>query len=213
MNLVSAWQNFYVIVGSSGGRWWGFSSSLMALIASMRRHADPESIGAFGMPTVAHFGAALTISAIMSAPWPSLLGASVMLAACGLGGLTYSAVVVRRAHRQRGYRPIAEDWLWYAVLPCGVYVALTSASVTVPSGREVTPRCRLNGICRAMSGGKSHSETRWLLIVPALPNPHPNGKALLGLPEALQRHLWVADHLDVQRAKSDADRVGRLPLP
>src|SRR4051794_20195244 len=114
MNLVSAWQNFYVIVGSSGGALIGIQFVVIALIASTRKHADPESIGAFGTPTVAHFGAALTVSAIMSAPWPSLLAASVALAACGVGGLAYATVVVRRARRQRGYRPVAEDWLWYA---------------------------------------------------------------------------------------------------
>jgi len=53
----------------------------------------------------------------MSAPWPSLFPTSVALAMCGLGGLAYGAIVVRRARRQTDYRPVWEDWFWYAQLP------------------------------------------------------------------------------------------------
>ena len=43
---------------------------------------------------------------------------------CGLGGLAYGAVVIRRARRQTTYKPVWQDWLWYALLPCSVYAAL-----------------------------------------------------------------------------------------
>ena len=65
----------------------------------------------------------------MSAPWPSLFPATVALVTCGFGGLAYSVVVIRRARRQTGYRPVWEDWLWYATLPCSAYVALSLAAV------------------------------------------------------------------------------------
>jgi len=44
---------------------------------------------------------------------------------CGLGGLAYGAIVVHCARRQTDYEPVWEDWLWYAVLPCVSYAALT----------------------------------------------------------------------------------------
>ncbi len=63
------------------------------------------------------------------APWPSLFPASVTLALCGLGGLAYCAVVIQRARGQSGYKPVWEDWLWFSILPCGVYAALALAAL------------------------------------------------------------------------------------
>ena len=128
MNLVSAWQNFYVIVGSSGGALVGIQFVVIALIASVRKQADLDSIGAFGTPTVVNFGGALTISAIMSAPWPSLFAVALALGACGLAGFVYALIVFRRARRQKDYQPVGEDWLWYVIFPCGLYVALVCAA-------------------------------------------------------------------------------------
>jgi uncharacterized membrane protein len=38
-------------------------------------------------------------------------------------------VVVRRARRQTGYRPVLEDWIWHGTLPIVAYTALTIASL------------------------------------------------------------------------------------
>lgn len=130
-SLLSAWENFYVIVGSSGAALIGIQFVVIALIADMRQRPTADVIGAFGTPTVVHFGGALLISAILSAPWPSLLPASVALAACGLGGLAYLAIAIRRARRQTTYRPVLEDWIWYMILPLSVYAALALAALVL----------------------------------------------------------------------------------
>src|SRR5256714_7880159 len=125
-SAVSAWESFYVIVGSSGGALIGLQFVVITLMAERYQRGVPTgSLRAFGTPTVVHFGGALLISAIMSAPWTSLVPLSIALGMCGLAGLTYAAVVVRRARRQTDYKPVGEDWIWYAVLPCASYAALT----------------------------------------------------------------------------------------
>jgi len=48
---------------------------------------------------------------------------------CGLGGLGYVGVVVPRVRRQTRYKPVWEDWLWYAILPWGLYAALAMAAL------------------------------------------------------------------------------------
>jgi hypothetical protein len=126
---VVKWGNFYVILGSSAAALIGVQFVVVALIANMRRRITAETIGAFGTPTVVHLGGALLVSAIMSAPWPSLFPASVALAMCGLGGLGYGAIVIHRARHQTGYEPVWEDWLWYAILPCSIYAALALAAL------------------------------------------------------------------------------------
>src|SRR4051812_46637694 len=99
------WQNFYVIVGPSGAALIGIQFVVVTLIANRRTRPTAESVNAFATPTVVHLGVTLLVSALMSAPWPSFFPASVVLAMCGLGGLGYVAVVVRRALRQTRYMP------------------------------------------------------------------------------------------------------------
>jgi len=91
------------------------------------------ALSAFGTPTVVHFTGALALSAIMSAPWPSLGLLAVTLGACGIGGLVYAAIVIRRARRQTDYKPVLEDWIFYAVLPCCTYAALTANAFVLRS--------------------------------------------------------------------------------
>jgi hypothetical protein len=122
---LAAWENFYVIVGSSGAALIGIQFVVIALAADLRPRPTAESISAFGTPTVVHFASALLVSAIMSVPWPSLFPASIALAICGFGGLAYSVLVTHRARRQTYYKPVWDDWLWYALFPCSVYAALT----------------------------------------------------------------------------------------
>jgi hypothetical protein len=133
MGPLSPWENFYVIVGSAGAALIGVQFVVVALVANFRRPTTAEAVAAFGTPTVVHLGSALVISAIMSAPWPSLFAVSIALALCGLAGLTYGAIVIRRAHRQTAYQPVWEDWLWHAILPCSVYATFTVAAVIVPA--------------------------------------------------------------------------------
>ncbi len=127
------WENFYVIVGSAGAALVGLQFVVMTLIAGMRTRATSDSVSAFGTPTVFHFASALVVSAVMSAPWPSLFSTSVALGICGLWGLAYGAIVFRRALRQTDYEPVWEDWLWYTLLPCSAYAALALAALSLRS--------------------------------------------------------------------------------
>jgi hypothetical protein len=130
MSALTSWESFYVIVGSSGGALIGLQFVVITLIASRRDLARAGAMSAFGTPTVVHLAGALLVSAIMSAPWTSLRILSIVLLMCGVGGLAYGVIVVRRARRQTDYEPVGEDWIWHAVLPLVTYAALTlSAAV------------------------------------------------------------------------------------
>ena len=77
---------------------------------------------------MAHLGGTLIISAIMSAPWPPV-PVVVALTILGVAGVGYVVIVIRRVRRQAGYEPDLEDWLWYAIVPCGLYIALVVAGL------------------------------------------------------------------------------------
>jgi hypothetical protein len=134
---LTAWQNFYVIVGSSAGALIGLQFVVMALVGKTRKQTETEAINAYGTPTVVHFSAVLAVSAIMSSPWPSPVGPSVALALCGIGGLVYAAITVRRTRRQTHYKPEFEDWLWYAIIPATLYAALALAGLLLRSSIEI----------------------------------------------------------------------------
>lgn len=127
-----AWESFYVIVGSSGAALTGLQFVVIALIAESQARTSARQIDAFGTPTIVHFCAVLLVSAILSAPWLSLSNAGIALGACGLTGVVYGVIVVLRARRQTGYRPVFEDWLWHAVLPLIAYALLLVGAIMLP---------------------------------------------------------------------------------
>ncbi len=131
--LLSAWQNFYVIVGSASAALTGLMFVVVTLIASRGRQRSGEATGAFATPNVVHFCAALLIAAILSMPWPALWNAGLLLGICGLAGVIYSIVIIRRARRQNDYQPVLEDWLWHTIFPFISYAALVVAALVIPS--------------------------------------------------------------------------------
>ena len=128
-----AWESFYVIVGSSGAALTGLQFVVMALIAESNKRNSAQQIDAFGTPTIIHFCAVLLVSAILSAPWHALSSVSLALSTCGAAGVVYGVIVVRRARRQTGYRPVLEDWLWHAVFPLIAYASLLVAAIMLRS--------------------------------------------------------------------------------
>ena len=126
---LSAWESFYVIIGSSGAVLIGLQFVVITLVAGMRQRTTIDTVNAFGTPTVVHLAMALVVSAVLSAPWHTTAGPAILLLLAGLGGLTYEAIVIRRARRQTLYQPVREDWVWYMTLPSVAYGALTLAAL------------------------------------------------------------------------------------
>ena len=127
--LLTDWESFYVVVGSSAGALTGLQFVVIALIAEREARSSMREIRAFGSPTVVHFCAALLVSAILSAPWHAFSGVALSVGACGAVGVVYAISVFRHARLQTGYKPDAEDWFWYAVLPLLAYAALFAAAL------------------------------------------------------------------------------------
>ena len=133
-DLLRAWESFYVIAGSSAGALTGLQFVVIALIADTPDLGNADSVAAFGTPTVFHFCLALLVSALLSAPWAGLSPVTWLVSAAGLGGAMYTLIVARRALRQTTYRPVAEDWVWHAILPLMAYATLMVAGFALRSG-------------------------------------------------------------------------------
>ena len=136
MPQLTEWESFYVIVGSSAAALTGLMFVVVTLIADLEAQRSSGALAAFGTPTVMHFCAALIVSATLSAPWHSFTTVAAALAVCGVWGVTYTFIVVRRARRQNTYKPVFEDWLWHTVLPLAAYAALLLAALSLPRDAE-----------------------------------------------------------------------------
>jgi hypothetical protein len=128
---IAGWESYYVIVGSSAAALTGLQFVVIALINDLHTRASGDTLGAFGTPTVVHFCVALLTSAVLSAPWATLGSPAIALGVTGLAGLLYAAIVIRRARRQKDYKPVAEDWIFHTMLPVVAYGSIVGGAVTL----------------------------------------------------------------------------------
>jgi hypothetical protein len=133
VSFLTTWQSFSVLIGSAAATLTGLMFVVATLIAGVRVSSSSEAFATFNSPNVWHFCAALLVAAVLSAPWQALWQAGVLLGLCGLGGVTYVVIVVRRVRRQTDYQPVKEDWLFHTVLPLVSYSALVVAAIVLPA--------------------------------------------------------------------------------
>jgi len=124
------WESFYVIIGSSAGALTGLQFVVLTLVAQAEvSQGNRDATAAFGSPTVVHFCAALVVAALISVPWRTMGPPSFAILIGGAVGILYSILVLRRAFRQKGYRPVLEDWIWHIVLPLSAYSTIFTGGV------------------------------------------------------------------------------------
>jgi hypothetical protein len=138
MSELTEWNNFYVIVGSAAGALIGLQFVVMTLIAARPALRTPEAGAAFATPSVVHFGVALLLSAVASAPWHSIRPVAVFWGLVGLCGIIYAVVVTRRLRAQTVYRPVFEDWSFHVLLPFAAYVMLAGSACVARSHARTT---------------------------------------------------------------------------
>lgn len=131
--LLSGWENFYVIVGSSAAALTGLQFVVVVLSSEMTTLENNSTANTFSTPTVVHFCAVLFIAVMLSAPWPTLLGADITLGIGGLVGLAYAALVTQRLRQPARYKPVLEDWICHSVLPMVAYAALLASALVLTS--------------------------------------------------------------------------------
>ena len=132
---LAAWQNFYVIIGSAAATLTGLLFVVITLVSgALRRVSSPLSgVRVFNTPNVMHFGAALLIAALLSAPWPALWPAGLLVGLVGLWGVIYVFIVLWEVrHRLTNYQLVLSDWLWYTLFPLIAYTAFLAGGILLP---------------------------------------------------------------------------------
>ena len=132
--LLRDWQNFYMIMGTAAATLTGLMFVVTTLMAGIDAHLSTlnAAVSAFNTPTVVHFGTALLLAGVLSAPWQTFSSLSLLLGLLGLGMVFYSIIVLRRMWRVPHYQSTLEDWLWYMAFPLLAHVLLTVAAFVLP---------------------------------------------------------------------------------
>ena len=136
--VLTDWQSFYVLVGSSAAALTGLTFVVITISAERGDIAGSASARLTGLrvfitPTAVHFGAALWLSALMCIPGQTAVALEALLAATGLAGLAYCASLLRGMLASSfGYKPFVSDWIWSAVLPVAAYLALAVMGLRLP---------------------------------------------------------------------------------
>lgn len=124
------WETFYVIVGSSAAALTGLQFVVIALVSEAGHIGGGEAeMQAFATPTIVHFCFVLLIAAICSTPHQSTASLAWCISLSAIVALAYTASVIAKARRVTGYKPVREDWLFYAILPAVAYGALLIAGI------------------------------------------------------------------------------------
>ncbi len=121
------------MMGSSAAALTGLMFIVITLVMGTERlRKSGDGISAFSTPTVVHFGVALLISALLTAPWRSLLWPAALLALTGAAGMTYIIRVSAKTKSLEDYKADAEDWSFYSILPLFAYGLVLASAIMLP---------------------------------------------------------------------------------
>ena len=129
--MLSAWNSYYVMMGSSAAALTGLVFIVVTLINDTRSRPSEDGLSTFTTPTVFHFCSVLFTSAVMTAPFPSLVPVAVALGFAGLAGIVYVLRVAIRTSKLVSYRADAEDWTWNVILPLVAYATVLIGAFTL----------------------------------------------------------------------------------
>ena len=133
LHVLTQWSNFYMLTGSAAGALTGLMFVVITLVGGERKfQTAPTGIATFSTPTVAHFCAALFVSAMLSAPWHRLAPPAVLLGLAGFAGVCYILYVMRQTRRLATYKADIEDWTWFTALPMLAYAAILGGAIALP---------------------------------------------------------------------------------
>jgi hypothetical protein len=122
--LLSQWETFFFLIGSSGAALTGLMFVVITLAADSDLPRSADTVNAFATPNIIHFVAVFFLAALLTAPWQRLRDPAHLVGAGAIAGIVYVLIVLRRMLRQSGYKPVVEDWVWHLFLPMLAYAML-----------------------------------------------------------------------------------------
>jgi hypothetical protein len=134
--FLGTWSSFYVMAGSSAAALTGLMFVVITLVTGSEAARRRDGVSMFSTPTVFHFAMALLVSAVLSAPWRSLIPPAVLVGIAGLYGAVYIVRIANRARRLTLYVPDLEDWVCYSLLPFVAFGTILAGAIALAKAPE-----------------------------------------------------------------------------
>ncbi len=135
-DALKPWENFYMLLGTASATLVGLLFVAASVGSSVYTRDKDHALRVFLSPTVVHFSSVLAGCLITMAPLRHWGTAGGMVAAEGILGVAYAALVWRKFVRHDLLTKIdMEDRLWYAAVPALAYVGVAGAGVTLCCGQ------------------------------------------------------------------------------
>lgn len=131
--MTPGWNNFYYLIGSAAAGLIGLMFVVVTLTAGGDRERSLRGAAIYLTPTIVHFAAVFSISAVTLAPGvlpPEAEALMVLIALAGLACCLRSAHGILRPAEGFSAPHWSDFWL-YAGAPAGLYAFLTLAAVGV----------------------------------------------------------------------------------
>jgi hypothetical protein len=126
--LVHAWHDFYVLVGTASATLVGLMFVTASIGAPIFTEKNREALRAFISPTVVHFSTALFLCILALIPAHGSLAMALLLAVAGVAGLVYSSRLLVQLFVQGQFHVDIVDRLFYAGIPVVGYVLVLIAA-------------------------------------------------------------------------------------
>jgi hypothetical protein len=130
--MVLGWSNFYYLIGSAAAGLIGLLFVVITLTAGGDRSRALRGQALYMTPTIVHFAAVFTMSAVTMAPGLGVKGAAVAFGVVSALGLACAGRALIGFRRPRmGEPPHWSDFWLYAALPTALYFGLAVASAGI----------------------------------------------------------------------------------
>jgi hypothetical protein len=129
--LLHAWHDFYVLVGTASATLVGLMFVTASIGATLFTERNREAVKAFISPTVVHFSEVLFVCILAAIPSETWLTLAALLAIGGAAGLIYSARVWVQLFVRRSFDVDVVDRMFYALIPVAGYVLAFAAAVAL----------------------------------------------------------------------------------
>jgi hypothetical protein len=171
-DLLHAWHDFYVLVGTASATLVGLMFVAASIGAQVFTERNREAMRAFISPTVMHFSATLFLCIAAAIPSQTWLTLAILLAAGGAAGVLHSARVWMQLFVRRSFAVDVIDRLFYALIPIlGYVLVLLSAGLLFeqsPWGLELLAAALITLLFAGVRN--AWDMTMWIVIrVPVAP--------------------------------------------
>ena len=166
-NPLAPWHDFFTLIGSAAATLVGLmfvAASVGSGVFTTERQAGMRT---FLSPTVVAFTVVLAASLVGVLPPAALNVPGLLLAAIGVSGALYSALVWRRMVREGIAKHIdLEDRIWYALVPALAYAILTIAGTAFLFGASAATALMPLGMCLLLLAGirNAWDMTTWVVL-------------------------------------------------